>query len=166
MTDATSPRPAAPTPAASLPTLSEYDALDRIAVVLSSPSAAYSEHLAEIAAIIRETGRSPAVVAARLTAPTRADRYAEVIERWDARINVPDMPETATASYRFALVEEGRSDGSHWLSLHDTPELAASYHHEQEDAADWMILELVDLDTGVALGVLEEKIAVTWGPVQ
>lgn len=46
---------------------------------------------------------------------------------------------------RFLLVE--RCHGGHFLTRHDTPDDAASYHDDQEDDS-WKILTLIDLKTG------------------
>ncbi|MFP5319487.1 MAG: hypothetical protein ACLGI2_14495 [Acidimicrobiia bacterium] len=81
----------------------------------------------------------------------RRRRVAELIGRHplqDPRQFGDPVAELAGAG-RFLLVEVAhRHDGLHWMSAHDSPDDAAAYHDSQEYAEDWLIVTLVDLDTG------------------
>ena len=78
-------------------------------------------------------------------------RAAELIERYPLQdpAQFADAAAELAAAGRFVLVELAhRHDGRHWLSGHASPDDAARYHDGQEYAEDWLILTLVDLDTG------------------
>lgn len=155
-----------------LPSLSEHEALDRIAALLHGlvgvrdevgGLTTFEEH---VAAIIAQTDRQAAEVAARLAQPSRLDRFETLAGDYDIDLESVRAQADAyqrSALPRFALVEHS-ADGSPWFTLHDTPEQAAEYHHGQENAGLWTIVELVDLDDGSKL-TAETKTAVTWSPV-
>lgn len=48
---------------------------------------------------------------------------------------------------RYLLVEASRFDGALYLTSHDSPEDAATYHDTQEHPDDWPIHQFVDLET-------------------
>lgn len=67
---------------------------------------------------------------------------------------------------RYVLVEENLKNApSHWFSSHDTPDDASDYHHNQEYAEDYAIVELVDLGTGQRLEPAETRTAFTRTPL-
>lgn len=59
---------------------------------------------------------------------------------------------------RYMLVERGRG-GQHVVTDHDSPEDAARYSADQESAADWQPVELIDLDTNERYG---PHVTITW----
>jgi hypothetical protein len=150
-------------PRSTLPVISEAEALDRIAAMLAGEDLEGAPALSAIDSIIRDTGRQPAEVSARLARPSRLDRlraFAEGDSRID-RVQVDAYGETYrdSALPRFALIESSPTGA--WLTLHDTPEGAATYHEAQPYGADCPIEKLIDLDTGAQL-TAETKTSVTW----
>ena len=81
----------------------------------------------------------------------RRRRATELVERYPLQdpTQFANAAAELAAAGRFTLVEVAHHhDGRHFLSSHANPDDAARYHDEQEYAEDWLIVVLVDLDTG------------------
>lgn len=154
----TRPRQVIPNP---LPALTEAEALDRIAAALHKVGPdGLTPIEREVAEVIAQTGRQPEEVAARLAQPSRLDRFHGVADDYDTGHHTV-APYEGSSPPRYVLAERDAS-GAAGLSLHDTPEAAADYHHGHSPE-EWTIIELVDLDTGSRMTVAETRTAVTWG---
>lgn len=83
----------------------------------------------------------------------RQRRFEQLLEEWDDdfvdRDSVPTIGyDVDFVAERFVLVEESTYGNGKWITLHETPTDAGSYHDSSEYPHDYDIKALIDLDTG------------------
>jgi hypothetical protein len=78
------------------------------------------------------------------TTTTRDGRWAAIVAEYEPR----DAGERLVPGLRFGLIESSEINGERIGSVHETATAALAYNAEQEYAADWSIVLIVDLDTG------------------
>lgn len=77
---------------------------------------------------------------------TRETRVRALVEQY--ALHDPQWTAAEGHLSRFLLVERDTQDGPHWLSSHDSLEAAARELGAVEVAQDYLVVDLVDLDTG------------------
>ena len=82
-------------------------------------------------------------------AQRRRERLSEAIDHYptDGRINIDALVDDRDGPV-WCLVERSLSDGLHWISIHEGPGKAATYHLNQENRNGWEVVALVNLDDG------------------
>lgn len=80
-----------------------------------------------------------------LQAERRRRRFVELVEGEHV---YDGTPHDVTDLHRFVLIERSRFDRDIYVTDWENPADAADYHDGQEEPENWIVEELVDLDTG------------------
>ena len=108
---------------------------------------------------------APASMAAgsALRLQRRREHVQAIADRFDADpVSVEAALGDGLDNVRYALVEQATTiAATTWLSVYATRRAAADYHLGQDDAQDWRIVRLVDLDTGAEV---DGALQVAWKP--